>query len=144
MIYAALYVSRAVRPFSDAHLAELLQVARRNNDRRGITGRLVYAAHGGVTGTFAQWIEGEDWRVRDLLYGAILRDGRHAIVGYPFEGPIGARAFGSWTMEFEKLPSEDALSEEIERLTRLARDLRPSKRREEARAKTVRTIRLDA
>ena len=144
MIYAALYVSQAIRPFSDAHLADLLEVARRNNDRRGITGRLVYAAPRGEAGQFVQWIEGEDWRVRDLLYGVILKDARHALVGRPFEGPIVKRAFGSWTMAFEELEGENAISAETEALLHLAQSLQPIRKREEARAQNIRSVRLDA
>ncbi|HIG76301.1 MAG TPA: BLUF domain-containing protein [Bacteroidetes bacterium] len=124
-MYAALYVSRAVRPMTEADLADILFTARRQNAERGITGRLVYAARGREPGTFAQWIEGDDWRVRELLYGGILRDGRHALVGLPFEGPTTRRVFPSWTMGFEQLPHPEAVSEEIERLLALAHGIRP-------------------
>ncbi|MEM6328528.1 MAG: BLUF domain-containing protein [Bacteroidota bacterium] len=120
MLYAALYVSRAMRRQTEADLADLLLMSRKRNAERGLTGRLVYAARGNEVGTFVQWIEGDDWQVRGLLYGPILRDGRHALVGIPFEGPVAQRAFPSWTMGYERLDGERAVFREVERLAALA------------------------
>ncbi|MEM1055666.1 MAG: BLUF domain-containing protein [Bacteroidota bacterium] len=141
MIYAAIYVSRATCALTEGDLADILFAARRNNAERGITGRLVYAARDGERGTFAQWIEGDDWRVRELLYGSILRDGRHALVGLPFEGPIGQRTFPSWTMEYERLEAKESISTEIERLIELAHQIRPV--RTSARSVNARPIVLN-
>lgn len=127
-MYAALYVSRAVRPLSEADLADILFTARRNNAEKGLTGRLVYAARDGEPGTFVQWLEGDDWRVRELLYGPILRDGRHAIYGVPFEGPTTRRVFPSWTMGYERLEETDAVSDEIERMVAQAHTIIPPRR----------------
>ena len=128
VVYAAIYVSRSVKPVTEADLADILFTSRRNNAERGITGRLVYAAPEDGPGTFAQWLEGEDWRVRELLYGSILRDGRHALIGRPFEGPTLRREFPSWTMGYERLENEAAVSAEIERLVALAHTIRPQRR----------------
>ncbi|OZC03964.1 BLUF domain-containing protein [Rubricoccus marinus] len=129
MVYAALYASRPIQPMSEEDLAEILAVSRRKNAERGITGRLVYAATEGEVGLFAQWIEGEDWRVRELLYFSILCDARHAFVGRPFEGPIERRQFPSWTMEFERLGSEEIVSAEIDSLVARAHTIRPQAKR---------------
>lgn len=143
-MYAALYVSRATRPLTEADLADILFMARRKNAERGVTGRLVYAAPEGGAGTFVQWLEGEDWRVRELLYGCILRDGRHAIFGVPFEGATTRRVYPSWTMGYERLDDEAAVSKEIETLLRKARALVPEKRSPGASSSPSDEIRLDA
>lgn len=128
VIYAAIYVSRSVKPISEMDLAEILFSSRRRNAANGITGRLVYSAPEGEPGMFAQWIEGEDWRVRELLYRSILRDGRHALIGRPFEGPVSRRQFPTWTMGYERLENESAVSQEIERLVSLAHAIQPRRR----------------
>ena len=140
MVYAAIYVSRAVQPFSQADLADLLFVSRRKNAERGLTGRLIYASVEGAPGTFAQWLEGEDWRVRELLYGSILKDGRHALVGRPFEGPTTRRLYPDWSMGFDELEGEGAISHEIESLVRQAYSILPKKRRASELAATIRAI----
>jgi hypothetical protein len=140
VVYAAIYVSRATRPFSPADLAELLFVSRRRNAERGLTGRLVYAAADGRPGLFAQWLEGEDWRVRELLYGSVLRDGRHALVGRPFEGPTKRRMYPDWTMGFDELDDEATLSEEVEALVRKAYSILPPKRKAADLAATIRAL----
>ncbi len=127
-MYAALYASRPIHPMSEADLAEILFVSRRKNAERGITGRLIYSAQDGESGLFAQWIEGEDWRVRELLYHDILCDARHALVGRPFEGPTTRRQFPSWTMGYERLESETDVSAEIDALVALAHTIKPQPR----------------
>lgn len=140
MLYAAIYVSRASSPLSEEDLAQILFTSRRNNAERGVTGRLIYACAEGHPGLFAQWIEGEDWRVRELLYGHILRDGRHALTGRPFEGPIERRQFPSWTMGFERLADEKAISEELEKLVGMAYAIQPQKRKAAETAARIRSI----
>ena len=139
MVYAAIYVSRAVQPFSSTDIAELLLHARRENAARGITGRLVYAAVEGRPGLFAQWLEGEDWRVRDLLYRSVLRDGRHALVGRPFEGVVTRRMYPDWSMAYEELETEDSVSQEVESLVRQANAILPPTRRAAALAAQIRS-----
>lgn len=62
-----------------------------------------------------------------MLYGSILRDGRHALLGIPFEGPTVERAYPSWTMDYVRLDDEDAAPEERETMLTRARTLIPPK-----------------
>ena len=68
------YVSQAVRPFTDQDLDELLTQCRRDNARLGITGVLFYS-HGRI----AQLFEGKVAPVNEL-FSRIARDGRHTQV----------------------------------------------------------------
>ena len=87
------YSSAATTPFADPELVELLAVARRNNERMGVTGMLLYAE-----GTFLQTLEGDAEVVLEL-YERIELDPRHGDVRILLREE-GERAFGRWTMGF--------------------------------------------
>jgi len=91
------YVSSATRLLSRAELLDLLEVCRRNNRRRGITGILLYR-----DGNFMQAIEGEESDLRDLMR-TILRDPRHDGVIALLDEPAAEREFPEWTMAFRDL-----------------------------------------
>jgi len=95
------YFSSAVRLFADEELLELLQIARANNARLGITGVLLYA-----DGNFVQLIEGPDDAV-DALYAKISRDQRHTSLLKALDGPITERRYADWTMGFDRISSSD-------------------------------------
>ena len=98
------YVSAAVRPFEEADLAGLLRVSRRNNERSGITGMLLY-----MGGNFMQAIEGEEASI-DALGARIRTDERHRRMITILRTPIAARQFADWSMGFaniDKLPDAD-------------------------------------
>jgi hypothetical protein len=92
-----IYASAASRDFETDELAELLQVARENNAKLGLTGMLLYAE-----GSFFQVLEGEA-DVVDALYVKIKRDKRHDNLALIIKEPIQERYFDDWTMGFYKV-----------------------------------------
>ena len=94
------YVSAATGPVSDEQIADILQVARRNNGRDGLTGALIY--HGG---RFIQILEGPEERV-NFWYDIIAADPRHRILQKVRERQITERQFPEWTMGFRPLSDE--------------------------------------
>ncbi len=94
------YVSRTPEPLSAEQLLDLLQQCRRNNQKRGITGMLLYA-----NGTFLQAIEGED-RVMEGLVSTIWDDPRHADIQLLSKRPIERRQYADWSMGFERVTDE--------------------------------------
>ncbi|MFO1247604.1 MAG: BLUF domain-containing protein [Alphaproteobacteria bacterium] len=90
-----LYASNTERYAGQAMLDEILAVSRHNNAEAGITGMLLY-----LEGGFMQVLEGEDAAVTQT-YTRICRDKRHwnTMVLLDRQAP---RAFGEWSMGFEK------------------------------------------
>lgn len=99
MIYL-LYVSSATRLLGEAELVALLQKARTNNARTGITGMLLYS-----NGNFIQVIEGEESVVLSL-HQKIVNDPRHSNLITLLQRPLTERMFGNWTMGFRNLGEE--------------------------------------
>ena len=89
---------------SGQELGDILEVSRRNNEARGITGMLLYLA-----GTFLQVLEGPREEIEPLIE-TIRCDERHSGIRVLLEGPLPARSFGGWSMGFLNLtdvkPSE--------------------------------------
>jgi hypothetical protein len=96
-----IYASAASRDFETEALAELLQVARENNARLGLTGMLLYAE-----GSFFQVLEGQA-EVVDAMYAKIEGDKRHAQVTQIIREPIPRRYFDAWTMGFYNVSREE-------------------------------------
>ncbi len=88
------YVSAARKLFDTTQLKELLDVARRNNARLGVSGILLYDA-----GSFIQVLEGEQAVVAPL-FRSIAADDRHDRVRVVREREIAARSFSEWSMGF--------------------------------------------
>ena len=97
MIYQLVYVSAALRLWTDEELAELLRHSRVNNERSGVTGMLLYQG-----GNFMQAIEGPEDAVR-ALEARIAADPRHRGVIVLIEGLIPERQFPEWTMGFQHM-----------------------------------------
>jgi Sensors of blue-light using FAD len=95
-----LYVSNCARDIVASDLNAILETARRNNGALGITGLLIY-----IDGGFLQVLEGEDGPVGEI-YARVCADKRHwnTRVLLDREAP---RAFGQWSMGFERLDGED-------------------------------------
>ena len=91
-VYQVLYRSRAVRPFSEAQLHDMLVRARAYNVRHQLTGLLLYS-----DGRFVQVLEGPEEVVR-ALYARIQQDPRHTQVVTVSEGPGPGRRFADWNM----------------------------------------------
>ena len=95
-----IYVSIANEPFGDADLVALLNISRRNNERSGITGMLLYKDR-----RFLQILEGHEQAVRQT-YARILRDPRHRDAVTLLEGKRSEREFEEWSMAFKHLDDE--------------------------------------
>ena len=96
-----IYASAASREFETAELAELLEAARENNAKLGLTGMLLYAE-----GSFFQVLEGQP-DVVEALYAKIERDRRHDQVTLVIKEPIPKRYFDAWTMGFYEVSREE-------------------------------------
>ncbi len=88
------YASAATVSMSDAELANLLDAARENNTRLGVTGVLLFK-----DATFFQVLEGER-SVVESLFEKISQDQRHTSVLMLVEEEIEQRNFGQWSMGF--------------------------------------------
>ena len=95
------YVSASKGAWTDAVLADILEVSRRNNAREDITGLLVYKS-----GNILQILEGEEASVRQM-YRVIESDERHHLVTLLFVWPIEERSFPDWSMAFRKVETEE-------------------------------------
>ncbi len=91
------YVSAAVRPFSQADLRNLLAKARSYNGSVEITGLLLYHSQ-----SFFQILEGQE-EVVAPLYARIQRDPRHDRLMLLSKTIEEERSFGAWSMGFVDL-----------------------------------------
>jgi len=96
-----IYSSRALHPFTTGELGVLLEKARVNNARMGVSGMLLYA-----DGTFFQVLEGEPEAV-NAVFDRIGRDPRHDQVTKIINEVIPRRAFGDWTMGFAHASADE-------------------------------------
>ncbi|EDY85170.1 Sensors of blue-light using FAD family [Verrucomicrobiia bacterium DG1235] len=91
------YASSAATPFSKAELLEMLGRTRERNNRRGITGILLYKE-----GNILQVIEGEE-RTADQLFKRVSLDPRHKGIMKLMRREIEEREFPNWSMAFRDL-----------------------------------------
>ncbi len=91
------YVSSATELLGSADLVRLLAQSREANERRDITGMLLYR-----DGNILQCLEGPEDRVREA-YDAISRDPRHGGVITLLEEEVAERSFPDWSMGFKDL-----------------------------------------
>lgn len=96
-VYQVLYRSRAVEPFSEDQLRQLLAQARAHNARHHLTGLLLYSDE-----QFVQLLEGPEVAVR-TVYARIQLDPRHTQVVTVSEEPGPVRRFADWSMSFGRL-----------------------------------------
>ncbi|HET9505406.1 MAG TPA: BLUF domain-containing protein [Hymenobacter sp.] len=101
LVHYLLYCSAAVRPFSEAELADLLEESQANNSRDDITGLLCYDQ-----GHFVQVLEGSAKSIT-RLFDRILADPRHHKVRLLCRGSSTCRQFDDWHMAFTKADSRD-------------------------------------
>ena len=81
-------------------LEDILEHARSNNAKKGITGALVY-----VDGVFLQILEGDTEVVKELMK-KISRDVRHGTVTVLKQGEIPAPTFSDWRMAYLSATAE--------------------------------------
>ena len=96
------YASIANEEFSPEQLLELLAVSRRNNERCGITGMLLYKER-----RFLQVLEGAEAAVR-ATYARIEQDPRHREVVLLISDEERKREFADWSMAFQDLDDQTA------------------------------------
>ncbi|WP_347160153.1 BLUF domain-containing protein [Pontibacter chitinilyticus] len=101
MLYFLLYQSNVCPSLTASDLDHILQVSRRNNERYGITGLLLY-----VEDMFVQLLEGEE-QVVQQLYQTIEQDQRHAKSLVLAEDSLLQRNFPNWSMGLRSLSFEE-------------------------------------
>jgi hypothetical protein len=96
-MYQLAYVSKAVVPFSEKELDDVLRKSRRNNMEKDITGLLLYC-----DSNFIQFLEGPMQAVLSLL-AKIKSDCRHRDLVVVQQQERDAREFSDWSMGFRKI-----------------------------------------
>jgi Sensors of blue-light using FAD len=94
MAYQVIYSSQAAAPMSMSDLAKILVDARSGNERRGITGALIY-----VEGVFLQILEGPKDTVQSLM-SSIAKDSRHVSLQVFYEAEVNQPMFSTWKMAY--------------------------------------------
>jgi Sensors of blue-light using FAD len=100
MTYQTIYSSESATPMQMDDLEEILEHARSNNAKKGITGALVY-----VDGVFLQILQGDSEVVQELM-AKIARDVRHETVTVLKQGEIPAAIFRDWKMAYVSATAE--------------------------------------
>jgi hypothetical protein len=107
-IYKLVYCSRNELRGSTPEIVravqQILESARRNNAKAGVTGALLFNA-----GLFAQALEGPAGDV-ERIFEKIQRDPRHSDVTVLQSGPAEARDFPEWSMAFAANTDGSALA----------------------------------
>lgn len=101
-MFSMVYRSKAIVPFTDADLDELVADCRNKNRRIGLTGILLHE-----DGTFVQAIEGPEFTVRDLM-STIAVDPRHEHIEVLAEEQLEARRFPDWSMGYRRIGEDEA------------------------------------
>lgn len=95
------YLSSATDLLDERQLADLLGEVRALNERRGLTGMLLYS-----DGNFIQVLEGPDDAV-DEAFRAISADPRHHGLLVTLRDPIEERVFPDWSMGFRHVRDDE-------------------------------------
>lgn len=103
MVYQLVYVSRATGDVSGEELDELLEQARTNNARAGVTGLLLYHE-----GDFIQVLEGDKAQVKEI-YNRIDNDPRHADPQIVLRHEVEERSFEDWSMGYKRTGSRNEI-----------------------------------
>lgn len=96
-LFALMYSSHAAAGVDQSTLDQILEFARANNARLGITGILLFRQ-----GRFFQYLEGAENDVR-ALYDDICKDSRHDRLRVLMQKPVDERKFSEWSMGHEPL-----------------------------------------
>jgi len=92
MMTRLLYASRAAQALTPKMMDEILQISRKNNPVKGITGILCHSGE-----IFLQVLEGGRTQV-NALYSMIVSDNRHKDVTVLHYEEVTERRFSGWTM----------------------------------------------
>jgi hypothetical protein len=116
VVYVSEIAAEAEQPVPRM-LDDILEAARRNNARRGVTGALLHSER-----RFAQVLEGPPEAVGDI-FEAIQCDTRHTGVAVLEVSAPETRAFAAWSMAFVAEPRvEPADLAAADRIVRILRD----------------------
>jgi hypothetical protein len=88
-------MSSATQLMSNEELLELLKISRENNEKKSLTGMLLYGE-----GAFVQVLEGDD-DVVNSTYEIIKADDRHKNLIHIISGKLDNRIFPNWSMGFK-------------------------------------------
>lgn len=94
MIEQLIYTSRAAKEMSQKDVDAVLDVARRSNQKRGITGFLLYDGD-----HFVQLLEGDREHV-EQVFDKISGDTRHSGVQALIRQQAESRTFSNWSMAY--------------------------------------------
>ncbi len=89
-----IYLSSAIKLFSDEEINELLHQSRINNKKRNLTGLLLYSE-----GNFMQILEGNKDDIQNT-FEKIKLDSRHKSIITIINEPLEKRSFSDWTMGY--------------------------------------------
>jgi hypothetical protein len=103
-MYQLLYTSKALNPFKDEELQQLLEIARLNNSRKMITGMLLYC-----NSNFIQLLEGKESDLMEL-FEIISADARHNEVIKIMESKIEKPQFPDWSMGYKFISAQQLTS----------------------------------
>lgn len=92
-----IYMSSATQLMSNDELIGLLKISRENNEKKHLTGMLLYGE-----GAFVQVLEGDD-EVVTSTYEIIKADDRHKNLIHIISGKIEKRIFPNWSMGFRAI-----------------------------------------
>ena len=101
-LVSLVYISSGTQRFSPDEIVEILRKSRTNNEKRNITGMLLYK-----DGNFLQVLEGPDEEIAQLMQ-TIETDGRHRGLIVLTKRPIEERLFPNWSMAYKDLTELDA------------------------------------
>ncbi len=96
-LFFLVYVSSAVKEFSQPELLELMRKSSGNNAKRNITGMLLFK-----DGNFMQVLEGPESAVKEV-HAIISKDPRHKGLITLLKGQQKERQFPTWSMGFRNL-----------------------------------------
>lgn len=105
-----IYCSQSTADISPEELVALLELSRRNNERAGLSGMLLYSSQ-----SFLQVLEGQDEALR-ATYARIIVDDRHTNLRMLMNADVAAPLFPDWTMGFEHVDDEE-LADDLEGFT---------------------------
>lgn len=100
-----IWISEAVKNYSEDELLALLKKSRTNNLRLGVTGLLLYHQ-----GSFMQFMEGEEDRVLAIYENRIVPSHLHRKVTLLLKMEETERIFSNWSMGFMATDSKLANS----------------------------------
>ncbi|WP_207423192.1 BLUF domain-containing protein [Desertivirga brevis] len=95
------YVSTASEQISETELQSILTKSRSNNEKKNITGLLIYSS-----GNIMQVLEGDKQELENL-YKVINKDPRHFGVIKLQEVTVNTRIFSEWSMGFKTVSPEE-------------------------------------